>query len=289
MTYESKHSSNATADGGRFVSLEPLGNGLWRGERRHPTRREVIFAFRSSLRRTDELDELLQYDVPGLAPLFFIGPPDGYKCPDWRRLQGGELVVIEARPEGAHLLEAGRLSRNEIVRLGLGLCDTILAWSVQARITGGLRPETVYVVGSPGKRRFAGAIPRSFFILGNSERCAAFSHEPYDPPIGAYFADLAVDDEVFVVALLLWFALLGEHAYAVPGHPSLDNNMWDDIRLPFTGPSELGRLLEAVLVADADRRMKAGEFREELARLAHAWNVDLPPFPPPGLAEPNSH
>ena len=86
--------------------------------------------------------------------------------------------------------------------------------------------------------------------------------------------------------MILWFALLGEHPYKHPDHSVIDDNIWEDRRRPFTGPPELGRLLESVLVADIERRMKTDEFRDELIRLARTWNVELPPFPPPGLAAP---
>lgn len=86
--------------------------------------------------------------------------------------------------------------------------------------------------------------------------------------------------------MILGFALLGEHPYKLPDHPSIDDNIWEDRRCPFSGPPAIGRLLEKVLVADIDQRMKTDEFKDELTRLARAWNVELPPFPPPGLAAP---
>jgi hypothetical protein len=104
----------------------------------------------------------------------------------------------------------------------------------------------------------------------------------FDPPTQSAF-DRGADEIVYTVALLLWFGLLREHAFIFGTNRDEYDNMWRDVRAPFTGPPELGRLLEAVLVSDVEKRMKAAELREELAKLAARWNIEPPPFPPPGL------
>ena len=275
-----------TLDRGRFVFRELLGGarreGLWSGEQLEPDRRRVVISFMST-QLSEQLESLLHCEVSGLASLLFVGSPDEY-APPKVQTRSRDLAVVEARPQGCPLADAGQLTPQEALRLGLGLCDTIREWADQARITCGLRPETVYVVDEPGGRQFAGATPRAYLFLGNYFRYGKFSPEPYDPPTPNWVMDVAPDDALFTVALLIWFALLGEHAYDLPEHPDIHNNIWEDVRRPVTGPPELGRILEAVLMSDFEKRMKTDEFRSELVKLARAWNVELPPFPPPGLA-----
>ena len=269
-----------TLGNGKFQFNELLGGarsqGIWSGWQVLPTRRDVLIGFRYSTPFKDEFLELVGCVVPGVAPLLYAGPLD--------TLPGMHALVV-ARPPGDVVSAAPRLQPREVVALGLSLCDTIIEWSSRGRITAGLRPETVFVDGKSGNRRFAGTIPQMLVLLGNSNMYAPFPVACYDPPSADIFVDIALDDEVFVVGLLLWYALLKEHPYQVPGHTHDYNNIWEDRRKPFSGgPPELGRLLEAVLVADPERRMKAVELRDELERLARTWGVELPPFPPPGLA-----
>lgn len=289
MMDSDKYPLGQTLDNGNYVFRELLGGvlseGLWRGTSRNLPERQVVITFRSNLLASQDLRSLLDYEVPGIAPLLFVGSPDGYRLPSLRSDPGWQFSAVELRPLGTSLHDIGALNHREVIRLGIGLCNTILAWDDRASITRGLRPETVYVTGKAGDRCFSGSTPRCAFLLNNAGMYRAFSRDCYRPPADNDYMEIAVDDEVFVVGLLMWFALHREHAYAVPGHPNQHDNIWEDVRHPFTGPPELGRLFDAVLVADPDKRIKAAEFRVELERLARTWNVELPPFPPPGLAE----
>lgn len=69
-----------------------------------------------------------------------------------------------------------------------------------------------------------------------------------------------VDDVGFVIARILWIAMLGEDPYRVPGTPSDYDNIWTDRRRPWAGPPALGRLLEQVLVVD--NRLPVAQFRD---------------------------
>jgi hypothetical protein len=48
-----------------------------------------------------------------------------------------------------------------------------------------------------------------------------------------------------------------------------------DDRVSFSGPSELGRILERVLVADSSRRPSVQETVDEFKRLVMQWGVRL--------------
>ena len=284
----SDYPKGCTLDGGAYVFLDSpaeRGDGLWSGKQLGPSPRPVVIAFRW-FDISEDLVDLLRREVPGIAPLLYIGSPDGYRRPTDEVHRAWDVAIVEAKPEGHHLGESGRLTAGEVVRLGLGLCDTIQSWASRFPITQGLRPETVYVTGDHGNRRYSGSTPRAALVLGYGPSYWAFPGETYDPPAANTTIDIALDDALFTVAMILWFALLGEHPYKLPDRPSIDDNIWEDRRRPFTGPPELGRLFDRVLVADIDKRMKTHEFKDELTRLARAWNVELPPFPPPGLAAP---
>lgn len=285
----------ATFDSGRIVVEDIAAGsgryGLWNGRQISPRQRSVLISYNSKdyVTYKDHCDYWLRYEVPGIAPLVFFGYRDGLEPPDARTVRRLEqwgmlpfMAVIEVRPEGKRLSEVAPLGPGEAVRLGIGLCDTLLGLGGQKIL--GLHPQTVFVAGEHGNRFYAGATPRSLQMLGSDGMGAVYSSEYFDPPTLSMY-DRDADELVYTVALLIWFALLKSHAFRVGPSYKDENNMWNDIRAPFTGPPELGRLLEAVLVADVAKRMKAPELREELAKLAARWGVELPPFPPPGLAE----
>ena len=264
--------------------------GLWSGWQLEPRRRPVFISYevRDYVTYREHCDYWFRYEAPGIAPLVFFGYLDGVTPPDaWvirRMMRFGArpcMAVVEARPEGERLSAVEPLNLAEVIRLGLGLCDTLLG--LDGRQIIGLRHETVFIAGERGNRYYAGATPRSFQMLGNDGMGTVFSAECFDPPTQSFF-DRDADELVYTVGLLLWYALLRSHAFYVGPPSDVYQNMWNDVRAPFTGPPELGRLLEAVLVADVAKRMKAPELREGLARLAARWNVEPPPFPPPGLA-----
>lgn len=269
-----------TLDGGRIVVDGHLRGRLWNGHLVGEPSRSIVIAYKyfpyASAR--EQLDELLRYDVPGISPLAFLGYPDKGPSPQTAR-ELAELhrenvwpaaALAEVRPVGATLSETEPLTTREVILLGVALCDTILEWAARRPfLSVGLRPETVYVTGPIGQRVYSGATPRVAFLVGDSPEEATFSYDMYEPP-AASRQEITVDDAGFIVACILWFALLHENPYKVPGAPE-ESNVWNDRRLPFTGPSDLGHVLEAVLVADAQKRMKASRFREELLRLADVY------------------
>lgn len=293
-----KYPMGATLDHGRIVIDAPIfgepsfvpwvnspgGLGLWRGRQLAPRKRPLLVTYgyvEEFLYR-----EWICYDTVGIAPLVFFGYLDGVPPldePMYRQLRRKgvypHLAMAEARPQGEPLLAVAPLTLAEVVRLGLGLCDMLLSMGGLEIV--GLRPETVYLAGEHGSRYYAGAAPRAF-LTGGYTPGHGWLEATFDSPTPGIF-ERDAHELVYTVALLLWFGLLREHAFIFGKHIDDLDNRFRDIRAPFTGPPELGRLLEAVLVSDVERRMKAPELREELAKLAVRWNIEPPPFPPPGL------
>lgn len=233
-----------TLDSGRIVVVQSIDGG-WRGRQRGG--RDVLVVFRD-MRIHPKLEELLRYEVPGLAKLAFFGHPD----------VGDEVAIAEEEPDGDTLAHVGTLSEFETIQLGIDLCELALAWAARRdELTIGLRPETVYLAGVAGARRFSGATPRTELLRSGET-------DPFEAPTQGY-SSYTADDIGFLVARILWIALLGEDPYKFAGHLNDYDNIWHDRRANWTGPPELGRLLEQVLVVQ--NRLPVTKFRDALREL----------------------
>jgi hypothetical protein len=244
----------STLDRGRIVVEQHLRGALWTGR---ADRRPVLigYSYIPYKEHRNAIDDLYRFDVPGIANLEYLGFPDD---------GGRKVALVEARPEGDPISELKALTLHEVVQCGIGLCDTILAWGGRRKtLLEGFRPETIYMTNG----RLAGVTPRVALIAGEPDD-GTFSSARYTSPSDGAPLEITVDDAGFIVAQVMWFALLREHPYQLPNAPDERYNIWDDRRRPFTGPPELGRILEAVLVADPDRRLGVRGFRDQLAALA---------------------
>src|SRR5687767_10620480 len=222
-------------DGGRTL-IETHRDGFWHGRTREG--REVVAAIKAH-RDVAGLEGLFGYDVPGIAPLVFLGRVDARDDDDdVVPAPIPEVAVVEARPRGTSIAHAAAFDERATIQLGVDLCAMAIAWSERADLTSGIRPETVYVEG----QRFAGVTPRIELFQGRQS-------DHFEAPasgLGSYTAD----DVGFVIARILWIALLREDPYRLPDAPNDLENIWHDRRRPWTGPRALGDLLERVLVAD---------------------------------------
>jgi hypothetical protein len=271
-----------TADSGRILVEEQVAGFLCRGRQLRPRDRELVVAVKDFAYATGKeiFDRSYRFDVPGVSPLVYLGYPDGASptADELRELrkQGKTsfAILAEARPDGEPLVHAKQLAIEEVVRLGLGLCDTMIGWiERRGSASVGLRPETVYVAGEHGNRFYAGATPRVCALIGGGND--AFPSAYYGAPLAASSLEIDREDAAFVVALVLWFAATREDAYRnlqYIEHP----------RAPFAGRPELGEVLSAAL--SLDDRTSVQQLRDGLARLAQTWSVEPPPFPPPDLA-----
>lgn len=266
-----------TADGGRIVVEEELGGLLWRGHQRAPRERQLVVAVKqlASASGKEMLASAHRYEVPGIAPLAYLGFPDGAST--------NPILLAEARPDGlplAGVVEETGLTNEEIVRLGLALCDVTLAWIEQrGHASVGFRPETVYLTGDlPGERVYAGATPRVFAMIGNAGSDGTFPPAYYGAPLAESATRTSAQDMTFVIGLVLWFAANRDHAYK-------HINYIEHRRPAFAGDAAFARILDDALRLYDQERLTVGDLREHLAKLADAWGVEASPFPPPGLAD----
>ena len=279
-----------TADGGRILVEEELGGLLWRGRQVAPRERPLVVAVKelAAASGKDMLERWFKFDAPGIAPLAWLGFPDGTSTnPEELRemkKRGQKLVALlaEVRPDGvplAGVVEEEGLTREEIVRLGLALCDTAIAWLAKhGHATVGFRPETIYMAGDlPGERIYAGCTPRVFAMIGNGGNDGTFPTTYYGAPLAASATQIDANDIVFPIGCVLWFASTREHAVR---HIHYIEHQRPD----FTGPDELEDIIK-IAVRLYEDRITVQELRGELAGIAKKWNVEAPPFPPPGLAD----
>jgi hypothetical protein len=222
--------SDYTADGGRIVVEDNLRGALWRGRR---GTEELVVALWPFSYATEPafFDRWFRFDVPGIAPLAFLGYPDGPQGRD------AYAVLSEVRPDGEPLATAAPLGEAAVIQLGIELCDVMQRWIERCgHALVGIHPDTLYV----DEERYTGATPRVFSLLGNSDAHSAFDAAYYGGPLGVSERELGDGDAAYVVALLVWFAATGEHA--ITWHENLDKP-----RAPFRGSAALGSVLSRVL------------------------------------------
>ena len=262
-----------TADGGRIVVEHSLGGYLWSGRQLRPRERKLLVVVKDFPYATGKeiLDQWFRYETPGIAPLAYLGYPDGLNpnADELREMrkrgQSAPALLAEFVPEGTPLSEAVPLTEAELVRLGLALCDTAIGWiERRGSASDGFRPETIYLTGENGAREYAGATVRIFSLVGNGDVDQTFPATFYGSPLAHSKFELDAEDIAFVVALVLWFGATGEHAYRHHHHV-------DQPRPPFRGHPDLGELLAAAL--DQDDRMSVQRLRDALVRLAERWSV----------------
>ena len=287
-TNESNHPY--CADNGRIVVDEELGGLLWRGRQLAPRERPLVVAIKelAAASGKEMLERWARIDTPGIAPLAYLGFPDGTSTDPEElramRKRGKPLVALlaEAQPPGLPLsgvVEEEPLTDAEVVRIGLALCDTAIAWlDARGTATVGFRPETIYIAGDiPGDRYYAGATPRVFAWIGNGGKDGTFPTTYYGAPLASSSTEIDTNDLAFIIGLNIWFAATRDHAYRHIYYI-------EHARQPFTGTPDLGELCDAVLRLD-NARIGVHTLRDRLVALASKWNVAAPPFPPPGLAD----
>ena len=233
-----------TADHGRIVVEENLRGALWRGRRGEDELVVALWDF-AYAKEPDVFDRWFRFDVPGIAPLAFLGVPDDARS--------ATAVLAEVRPAGEPLATAAPIDEAAAVRLGIALCAVMRGWiERRGHALTGIHPDTLYVDESG---RYTGATPRVFSLLGNGDAHPSFDAAYYGGPLGPSERELGDADVAFVVALLVWFAATGQHA--IRAHHYLDAP-----RPAFGGGAALGAVLDRALAGTT-----LADLREALAAL----------------------
>ncbi len=274
----------ATFDGGRYRQGNRLRGhnmrGIYAGQR-VADQLEVLITVRSHSWKPELVDSL-RFDVPGVMPFLYYGRPDGYEDPKPNvpeKMRG----IVEQRPLGAPMSnQTGPMHPHDIVRVALGLMKVLAASKVRHVSIQGIRPETVYVSEAAAGLSLAGIAPRAVRVLG-------YQHDPpygdlfdghsYDAPEVPSTLESSATSDLFSCALTLWFAFTRKHAYRVSPNDVDEWVMRADDRGPFSGPPELARILEPVLVADVARRPSVEEVASQFTDLGRQWEIETPLAP----------
>lgn len=238
-------------------------DGLWQSSDRE-SGSDVWVTIRR-VRPTPERVKLMTFSAYGIRPPLYVGPPDAYTSDD----EYGPreyFVIVDEIPIGLSLVEVGRIDAREATELGIDLCNVITDWAAarDGHVLRGLRPETVFMSGAAGARRFTAATPRPYFMLGNEAPYGGYPYPSFDPP--SMDSQPSPHDALFTLALIVWYAVTGNHPYDIP-QTNMDRNLWEDKRLSFDGPEALGHVLESALVADPASRISIDGFRAALEAL----------------------
>lgn len=265
----------ATYDRGRYVTDAWLrghaDRGVYTGHRGDDGQL-VLITVRLEIWEPPLIDGL-KFDVPGVAPMLYFGPPDGYR--DSRVHRSTLRAVIESRPAGVPVSDlAGTLSLRDLVRLGLGMLDVLDSAATRGIDIQGIRPETVYVVQEPDGLVVSGIAPRAVRALHYLDEppFTLFDGHSYEAPELYATLEPSATSDLFSAALVLWFAHTRAHAYRVSPNEIDGEVMRADDRGAFPGPPELGAILEPILVADPARRPTLPQVRAQLAALARGSN-----------------
>lgn len=266
----------ATFGDGTFATTQLIAGSSSRG-RYHGMRLSdgapVLIAVREVL-KPREMVERFKYEGPGVSPLVFVGPPDGYV----QHYRNEALATIELRPDGDTLeVLAAKLSLDDVLRIGAGIVAMVAAAVGQKRIIGGIRPETAYALQDGGGWRFSGLAPMTYNLLRHSidDGGTPFMFDNYLPP---EFLDDEINQrsDVFSAALVIWYLATGSHAYDwKPTHQ--DDNIYLDRRKQWPGPEDVGRVLESALICAPVLRASIDEFAARLHQVMDARGIALPP------------
>jgi len=265
----------ATYADGAYVTTDLIAGsdsrGRWRGVQRDGA--TVIIAARF-MPHPGELVDRFRYQGPGIAPLLYVGPPDGYTARPEAR--SSILATVEREPAGVAMQNlALQISVEDVLRIGVGMAEMVAAATASKRVITGIRPEVAYAQRDEDGWVFSGLCPMAYCLLGHGYDDGGIT--PFTPD--TYVAPEYLDDEinqradVFSLALVLWYLATGSHAY--DWKPDQDDNIYLDRRKSWTGPEELGDVLTSALWNEPERRASIEEFRAGLHVLARNRGVHV--------------
>ncbi len=237
-------------------------DGLWSAVDRQCDR--AVWVTLRHARHSQGRARLLDFHAFGINAPLYIGPPDIYS-PGGEDVRDANVCVVDEIPEGEELAGIPSLRTKEAIDLGIALCDVVSTWAATSDgyVLRGLRPETIFL--ATADRRFIGATPRPYFLLGNQNEFGAYPSLSFDPPTPGRY-QFTSHDAVFTVALLIWWSATHVQPYEKAGTDT-EQNQFEDRRAPFAGDPELGAVLERALVADPGARLDIDQLRGQLARL----------------------
>ncbi len=253
---------------GRFEVTEWLGTGSLMGAavaRDHEQGNLVRLIFAGDVAGSvDDVRSTLTRDVPGLAPVVYLGEPasdDGWAA--------GSMMMAERLPTGVELvLPSGPASARALAASGARLAGHILHAHRGGMVLGTLRPESTFVTTTGEIELLRGERlwlrPRPNMTRGGMVPPWRFG---YQAPELFHMLPLLRDPtpaaDVFSLGVMLASALLGEFVYAAQYVSDVFVAQQEGKHLPLP-ETPLGRLLTCCLRRDPAARPPLEEVEQAL-------------------------
>lgn len=200
-----------------------------------------------STRQTVPYDELalaLAFDTPGVPPIAHIGPVETGEFP----LEIDAL--IETMPDGArsHEWVPAPLTPQAAATLGIAMARVLDEAHRHGLVLAGVRPQTVWVSGTPERPRLAGLTPRAELFWQTAARLDYGVPPAYDDVYAAPewlggHEPTAASDVFSLCATLAWW-LTGDHPFAGRSFMEQTDAILAGRRAPWRGPAALREVIE---------------------------------------------
>lgn len=251
-----------TAQDGRVAVDEGLymafGQGVYRGHLvLDPQQKRLVTQAR--LRddvRIDVLARELEMNLPGIAPVEYLGPVDGPDVGSWV----GQCMV-EVEPRGEPVIARLPLRESKAVALALDIVEVLERAHSASIAIGGLRPELIYVHHGPdGELGLDQLVPRAPLFLARARPLSSGN-----PPFTRlYISPLDAGDlpspagDVFALSATLFHLVSGVHPF---GDHFLEQmqRVATGQRQPWPGSAALGAILAAGLEPHSAARISLSE------------------------------
>ncbi len=205
----------------------------------------------------DDLSEQLALDVPGIAPLRWIGdsPAAGPAYED---------TLIEDLPDHAHpAIDAAPLSEEKLLAIGIACADVLAAAHAAGLTVNGVCPELIYLDRTG---QFAAIVPRGrAFIASAPQRAAGL--RSYVLPYEGYEALVegrpsGPPGDVFALCATLHHLATGRHPFG-RDFPEIMQRVMAKAPDPYPGSPRVGEILARGLDLP-EHRPSAGQLAEAL-------------------------
>ncbi|MEJ7598101.1 MAG: hypothetical protein WKG01_09355 [Kofleriaceae bacterium] len=197
----------------------------------------------------DALKEALALDVPGIAPLRWLGEPNPGCIPY------AAALIEELPPGGRSAASIAPLSESQAIAIGAACANVLVSAHAGGLVVGGICPETIYLDEAGG---FAALVPRGpQFIARAPQRTPGLrSYQvPYEGhEVLALGKPGGAANDVFALCATLQTLVTGRHPFGSE-FPQIMQRVL--VGAPDAYPGELGKILARGLAAQPELRPTA--------------------------------
>ncbi len=196
----------------------------------------------------DEVRPTIDVADPGVATLVRTG-----ELLDRRNQGYTSLGLVEELPDGRTLeavVSEGAIGIDAAIDVALAVAAVATRAHAAGHALGGIRPELIYLRASGGRLAMTRIAHRGPAVISQYYGGETIVW----PPV--YAADFSSTDDATGLAQLVWYMVTGGHPFLAPENLRWQPS-WNEFRhgvrrrQPWTGPAELGALLERALFTAA--------------------------------------